>query len=171
MDPRRSKVIGAGLACFGMGAAAIGVGNISANFLPGALRNPSAADGQFGRLSRLRRDGSSRHLRAAHRLPAAVRLIRANANWGTAMAIVLAAARARLLRRVGPGKVFPPLDPATFVPQSSGSRARFGLLYLFARVALPRVGEVIEERADRIRRDLEQAKKLKVETRGRAGGL
>jgi F0F1-type ATP synthase membrane subunit c/vacuolar-type H+-ATPase subunit K len=32
------------------GAAAIGVGNLFGQFLQGALRNPSAADGQFGRL-------------------------------------------------------------------------------------------------------------------------
>ena len=31
-------------------AAAIGVGNLFGQFLQGALRNPSAADGQFGRL-------------------------------------------------------------------------------------------------------------------------
>jgi len=42
--------IGAGLACMGMGGAAVGVGNVAGNFLAGALRNPSAADGQFGRL-------------------------------------------------------------------------------------------------------------------------
>jgi F-type H+-transporting ATPase subunit c len=41
--------IGAGLAAVGMGLAAIGVGSIFGNFLSGALRNPSAADGQFGR--------------------------------------------------------------------------------------------------------------------------
>jgi F-type H+-transporting ATPase subunit c len=41
--------IGAGLAAIGMGLAAIGVGSIFANFLSGALRNPSAADSQFGR--------------------------------------------------------------------------------------------------------------------------
>lgn len=46
MDPASAKFIGAGLAAIGTGAAAIGVGN-----LQGALRNPSAADGQFGRLS------------------------------------------------------------------------------------------------------------------------
>jgi len=44
-----AKYIGAGLAAIGMGAAAIGVGSIFGNFLSGALRNPSAADGQFGR--------------------------------------------------------------------------------------------------------------------------
>jgi F-type H+-transporting ATPase subunit c len=44
------KYIGAGLACLGMGGAGIGVGQIFANYLAGALRNPSAADGQFARL-------------------------------------------------------------------------------------------------------------------------
>ena len=43
------KFIGAGLAGIGSGAAAIGVGHVAGNFLAGALRNPSAADGQFGR--------------------------------------------------------------------------------------------------------------------------
>jgi F-type H+-transporting ATPase subunit c len=44
------QYIGAGLATLGMGGAAIGVGNIFAQYLAGALRNPSAADGQFARL-------------------------------------------------------------------------------------------------------------------------
>ena len=44
------KYIGAGMACLGMGGAGIGVGLIFANYLSGALRNPSAADGQFARL-------------------------------------------------------------------------------------------------------------------------
>ena len=38
--------IGAGLACTGMGGAAVGVGHVVGNFLSGALRNPSAAGGQ-----------------------------------------------------------------------------------------------------------------------------
>jgi len=50
MDPVAAKYIGAGLACLGMGGAGIGVGLIFANYLAGALRNPSAADGQFARL-------------------------------------------------------------------------------------------------------------------------
>ena len=49
MDPVAFKYLGAGLACIGMGLAAMGVGNIFGNFLSGALRNPSAADGQFAR--------------------------------------------------------------------------------------------------------------------------
>ena len=48
---------------------------------------------------------------------------------------------------VGPGKVFPPLDPGTFAPQLIWLALTFGLLYLvLKRVVLPRVGEVIEER-------------------------
>jgi F-type H+-transporting ATPase subunit c len=43
------QYLGAGLAALGMGLAAIGVGNIFGNFVAGALRNPSAADSQFGR--------------------------------------------------------------------------------------------------------------------------
>ena len=43
-------LIGAGLACTGMGGAAIGVGNVVGNFLSGALRNPSAAAGQTATL-------------------------------------------------------------------------------------------------------------------------
>ncbi len=49
MDPVAAKFIGAGLASLGMGLAAIGVGTIFGNFLSGALRNPSPADGQFPR--------------------------------------------------------------------------------------------------------------------------
>jgi F-type H+-transporting ATPase subunit c len=49
MDAEAAKAIGAGLAAIGTGLAALGVGNIFGNFLSGALRNPSAADGQFAR--------------------------------------------------------------------------------------------------------------------------
>ena len=54
MEAEAAKLIGAGLAAIGTGAAGIGVGiglgHIFGNYLAGALRNPSAADGQFGRL-------------------------------------------------------------------------------------------------------------------------
>ncbi len=50
MEEAAAKAIGAGLATIGMGGAAVGVGNIFGSFLSGALRNPSAADGQFARL-------------------------------------------------------------------------------------------------------------------------
>jgi len=45
-----AKYIGAGLAAIGTGAAGIGVGTLFGQFLNGALRNPSAAQGQFGNL-------------------------------------------------------------------------------------------------------------------------
>ncbi|MEM8854334.1 MAG: F0F1 ATP synthase subunit C [Devosia sp.] len=50
MEAEAAKFIGAGLACFGLAGAAIGLGNLFGSYLSGALRNPSAADGQFGRL-------------------------------------------------------------------------------------------------------------------------
>jgi F-type H+-transporting ATPase subunit c len=50
MDPIAAKYIGAGIACIGMGGAGVGVGNLFGQYLAGALRNPSAAQGQFGRL-------------------------------------------------------------------------------------------------------------------------
>ncbi len=50
MDPVAAKYIGAGIACLGMGGAGIGVGTIFSQYLAGALRNPSAAQGQFANL-------------------------------------------------------------------------------------------------------------------------
>src|SRR5215510_7737835 len=62
-------------------------------------------------------------------------------------------------------KVFPPLDASTFAPQLVWLALTFALLYvILKRAVLPRVGEVIEERSDRIKRDLAQAEELKVET-------
>ncbi|HEX2338701.1 MAG TPA: F0F1 ATP synthase subunit B', partial [Hyphomicrobiaceae bacterium] len=66
---------------------------------------------------------------------------------------------------VGPGKIFPPLDATGVVPQLFWLALSFGLLYvLLKRFALPRVGEVIEERRERIERDLAKAEALKAET-------
>ena len=50
MEAEAAKFIGAGLACLGMLGAAIGVGNIFGSFLQGAMRNPAAAQQQFGNL-------------------------------------------------------------------------------------------------------------------------
>ena len=50
MDPVAAKYIGAGIATLGMGGAGVGVGMIFSQFLNGALRNPSASQGQFANL-------------------------------------------------------------------------------------------------------------------------
>jgi len=50
MDPVAAKFLGAGIACIGMGGAAVGVATIFGNYLSAAVRNPSAAQGQFGNL-------------------------------------------------------------------------------------------------------------------------
>src|SRR5437660_9316191 len=50
MDPQAAKMIGAGIACIGMGGAGVAVGTIFGHYLAAALRNPSAAQGQFGNL-------------------------------------------------------------------------------------------------------------------------
>jgi F-type H+-transporting ATPase subunit c len=50
MDAAAAKLIGAGIACIGMGGAGIGVGVIFGQYLAAALRNPSAAQAQFGNL-------------------------------------------------------------------------------------------------------------------------
>lgn len=50
MEVEAARMIGAGLACFALIGAGLGIGNIFGNYLAGALRNPSAATGQFTNL-------------------------------------------------------------------------------------------------------------------------
>ena len=50
MEAEAAKYIGAGIACIGMIGAGIGLGNIFGSYLTAAIRNPSAAKGQFGNL-------------------------------------------------------------------------------------------------------------------------
>jgi F-type H+-transporting ATPase subunit b len=59
----------------------------------------------------------------------------------------------------------PQLDFATFAPQLIWLTLVFGVLYLvMARVALPRIATVIEERRDRVADDLDTAAQLKSDT-------
>lgn len=84
------------------------------------------------------------------------------------------------------GSGLPQLNPHDFAPQLIWLVATFGVLYLLmAKVALPRVGSVIEDRRQRIQRDLDEAARLKTDTekalaeyeasiaaaRARAGGI
>ena len=66
---------------------------------------------------------------------------------------------------VGHGKAFPPLDATTFAPQLFWLVIAFVLLYvLLSRKVLPRIGRVLDERRERIDRDLREAERLKAET-------
>ncbi len=59
----------------------------------------------------------------------------------------------------------PQLNPADFSPQLVWLGLTFFALYLIlAYVALPRIGEVIEERRDRVQRDLDAAERFKKDT-------
>ncbi|HRD78672.1 MAG TPA: F0F1 ATP synthase subunit B', partial [Hyphomicrobiaceae bacterium] len=59
----------------------------------------------------------------------------------------------------------PQFNPEHFVPQLFWLIVSFTLLYLLlSRIALPRIGQVIEERQDRVRRDLDEANRMKSDT-------
>ena len=59
----------------------------------------------------------------------------------------------------------PQLDPDTFSPQLIWLAITFiGLYFVMARIALPRIGNAIEHRRDRIANDLDQAQALKEAT-------
>lgn len=59
----------------------------------------------------------------------------------------------------------PQLEPLDWAPQLIWLVITFGILYLLMlKVALPRIGSVIDARADRIARDLATADKLRRET-------
>ena len=58
----------------------------------------------------------------------------------------------------------PQLDPAVFAPQIIWVLIVFAVFYVvMARVALPRIGRVIEDRSNRIADDLDSAERLKRE--------
>ncbi len=61
--------------------------------------------------------------------------------------------------------VFPPFDSTTFASQLLWLAITFGLLYLvMKRVALPRIGSILEERRDRIDGDIAEAERLQQKT-------
>lgn len=62
-------------------------------------------------------------------------------------------------------EVFPPFDPAGFGGQLFWLAVTFVALYLvMSRIALPRIGGILETRRTRIEGDLKEAERLRVET-------
>lgn len=60
---------------------------------------------------------------------------------------------------------FPPFDPSTFASQLLWLAISFGALYLLmSRIALPRVGDILEVRRDRVEGDLAEADRLRQKT-------
>lgn len=60
------------------------------------------------------------------------------------------------------GSSFPPFDSTYFASHLFWLIICFGLFYIFiARIAVPRIGSVIENRRDRIASDLDQAARMK----------
>jgi F-type H+-transporting ATPase subunit b len=79
------------------------------------------------------------------------------------LAIAAGAGAGPALAAVG----LPQLDVSTYAPQVIWLAISFALLYvLMARVALPRIGRVLEERRDRVSDNLEKAESLKAEAEG-----
>lgn len=65
----------------------------------------------------------------------------------------------------GHEKSFPPFDPTGFSSQLFWLVITFTFLYVvLSKLALPRIGEVLEERRDRIQRDFDKAAELREET-------
>lgn len=63
------------------------------------------------------------------------------------------------------GSAFPPFDPSTFASQILWLAIAFGALYLLmSRIALPRIGEILEVRRDRIEGDLAEADRMRQKT-------
>ena len=61
----------------------------------------------------------------------------------------------------GEKAAFPPFDASTFSGQLFWLAITFGALYwLMSKIALPRVGAILEERADTISRDLDNAAQM-----------
>jgi F-type H+-transporting ATPase subunit b len=75
--------------------------------------------------------------------------------------LVAAAAQAATPSLSGEKAAFPPFDVKTFAGQLFWLVITFGLLYwLMSKVALPRVGAILADRANAISRDLDQAAQM-----------
>jgi F-type H+-transporting ATPase subunit b len=72
---------------------------------------------------------------------------------------------AEVHHEAGHSGAFPPFDSSTFASQILWLAITFGLFYvLMAKVALPRIGGILENRHQKIAADLEAANRLKAES-------
>ncbi|MEM7774616.1 MAG: F0F1 ATP synthase subunit B' [Pseudomonadota bacterium] len=82
-------------------------------------------------------------------------------------ALILAATETAGAKSAG----LPQLNPETIAPQLVWLIITYGLLYLaLSWFILPRIGQVIDERRNRIQRDLDEAERLKRETEAAIAG-
>lgn len=86
-------------------------------------------------------------------------------GWPVAVAsfatLLAGAAQAATPGLTGEKASFPPFDPAHFASNLFWLAITFGALYwLMSKVALPRLGSILEERADTIGRDLDKATEM-----------
>jgi len=78
---------------------------------------------------------------------------------------LLLAVTAEAAEEAAKSEGLPQLNPDHFTPQLFWLAVTFLiLLFVMQKIALPRVGEVIEERRDRIKRDIDAATRLKIDT-------
>nr|WP_309299079.1 F0F1 ATP synthase subunit B' [Methylopila jiangsuensis] len=64
------------------------------------------------------------------------------------------------------GGAFPPFDSSTYASQLIWLAITFGALYfIVAKIALPRLANIVEGRAERIESDLAEAKRLRAESK------
>lgn len=65
----------------------------------------------------------------------------------------------------GHGGAFPPFDASTYGSQLLWLAITFGILYyVMAKIALPRIGSILETRSDRIEQDIAEAQRLQEDT-------
>ena len=161
MDPQAAKMIGAGIACIGMGGAGVGVGTIFGHYLAAALAQSLGRAGPVRQPDlRLRGDRGARHLLAADRAAAAVRALTSDDDLNAGglvpprevSELSMAQKSAQPVGTVEHipasehGRGFPPFDAQTFASQLFWFALTFVALYLLmSRVALPRVGSILED--------------------------